>query len=135
MKAQTSGGIGIIWGATHRDGKGNLISRQASIEPPEMPEKLAEPDSSCRECINQYIRDFDKWTKECKELMKEYQVILDYHEHRVEFAEKHRNNTIPDKYRTGEDSPTTKMDAEREIKVLRKLDKNFKSNKIRRIKV
>lgn len=123
--AKTSSGIAISWGATHRDGKGNLIVRQASIEPPEMPEELVMPDPTCRECINQYIRDFDKWTKKCKELMKEYQVILDYHEHRVKFAEKHRNDVIPNKYRTGEESPTTKVDAEMEIKLLKKLDKEM----------
>lgn len=124
-KSQIGSGVHISWGADHRDGKGNLIVRQASIEPPQMPEQPAEPDPSCRECINQYIRDFDKWTKKCKELMKEYQVILDYHEHRVKFAEKHRNDVIPNKYRTGEDSPITKIDAEREIGLLAKLDKEF----------
>ncbi len=49
--AGTSSGLGIEWGAEHRDGDGNLISRQAVIPVPAVP-KCITP-----KCLWKYVFD------------------------------------------------------------------------------
>lgn len=112
----------------HRARDGRLISRQATVSLPTMPDPPKEPDPNCRECINQYIRDYDKWTKRCKELMKEHEKITEYHARRVAFAEKYRDAEIPEKYRTGIPSPTMGQEAENEMKQLKVLEKEVKND-------
>lgn len=102
VTATTTGRAEIIGEGEHRTGDGKLISRQVTIKPPKMPDPPTMPDPNCRECINQYIRNFAKWTDKCKELNKEYEKILEYHTKRVNFAEKYRGADIPEKYRIWE---------------------------------
>ena len=69
----------MTYGATHRDGRGKLISRQVTITPPSMP--------PCK-CVGLYL-----WA-----LVKFFFLQI-YHRWRVSYAEKHRNDDIPEKYR------------------------------------
>ena len=87
--AQTSGGIGVAWGAEHRDGQGNLISRQASVEV---------PSTSCANpiCLLRFIVDAIT-----------YALVLTYHKRRTTYAEANRHKKILERYRTGEPSPRT----------------------------
>lgn len=119
-------GTEIIAEAVHRAGDGTLISQQITTPLPKMPEPPKVPDPNCRPCIYQYIRDFGRWTKQCGQLMKEYEKILEYHAKRVAFAEKYRDEIIPEKYRTGEPSPTTGQEAKEEMKLLKRLEKEVK---------
>jgi hypothetical protein len=48
-----------------------------------------------------------------------YGFVLEYHRQRVKYAEKHRDGEIPERYRTGEPSPTTVKQAAWEILKLR----------------
>ena len=88
--SRTAGGIGISWGAEHKDGKGRLISRQASIEPP--------PAPTCLRlfCLLKYVKD-----------AVFYALVANYHARRVAYAEANRHKDILDRYRTGEPSPKT----------------------------
>ena len=83
-------GIGILWGAEHRDGKGNLITRQVNIEAPSAP--------SC-------IRPACLWDYLIKALT--YALIASYHARRTAYAEANRNKDILERYRTGKPSPQT----------------------------
>lgn len=74
--------------AEHRDGKGNLIARSISIQAPDPPQ-CTKPS-----CI---------WGFFLKVVFCD--LISKYHGMRVGYAEKHRRKEIPQKYRTGEDSP------------------------------
>lgn len=106
---------------------GRLISRQVTTPLPKMPESPEVPDPNCHPCIYKYIRDFDKWAKECRKLMEGHRKILEYHHRRVVFAEKYRDEIIPEKYRTGTPSPTTGFEAMEEMKLLKKLEKEVKN--------
>lgn len=119
-------GAKVEAGGEHRAGDGRLISRQLTVPLPKMPDPPAMPDPNCRECINQYIGDFDKWTKQCKELHKGHEKIMEYHAKRVAFAEKYRSVEIPEKYRTGIPSPTTGQEAKDGMKTLKNLEKEVK---------
>lgn len=88
--SKTSGGTHITWGAEHRDGKGNLISRQISIDPPA---PLTCPKIRC---LIKFFMDNIR-----------YGLILGYHERRITYAEANRNKKILDRYRTGEPGPRT----------------------------
>jgi len=90
VNAEVVGGLVITWGADHRDGNGTLIVRQASVREP-APINCIKP-----RCLARYIY---------KSLL--YTMLLLYHQERVIYAEAHRKDIIPDKYRTGEDSPKT----------------------------
>ena len=86
----TVAGLGITWGAEHKDGAGNLISRQASIEPPSPPTCIRPS------CLFRYV--FDTIV---------YALIGSYHVRRVAYAEANRNKEILERYRTGYPSPIT----------------------------
>ena len=86
--AVTSGGLIVEWGATHRDGRGELISRQMSITPPEVPTCLSVP------CLFKYVKQSVL-----------YALTRNYHAKRVAYAEANRNKAILKRYRTGEPSP------------------------------
>lgn len=88
-QSKTAGGVGIEWGATHRDGGGRLISRQASVEPPIL---------TCLRlsCLLRYLK-----------AALFYTLVSKYHARRVGYAEANRHRLIPDRYRTGEPSPET----------------------------
>ena len=83
-------GLQITWGADHRDGAGNLIVRQASLQPPEAPTCLR------MSCLLVYLRNA---------LL--YALLANYEERRVAYAEKNRHKKILDRYRTGELFPET----------------------------
>ena len=89
-KANSGSGMMVEWGAEHRDGDGNLISRQMSIEPP-APPKCIRPS-----CLWKYV--WDTIT---------YALILNYHARRTKYAEAYRHKDILERYRTGEPSPET----------------------------
>ena len=86
--AQTGSGIGITWGAEHRDGDGNLITRQVSINHP-APPKCIRP-----KCLIKYL-----WAS------LTFALIASYHARRTTYAENNRNKKILERYRTGEPSP------------------------------
>lgn len=104
----TQAGIVINWGATHRDGRGVIISRQVAIEAPGM-----------IECV----RLSCLWKYMIKSLR--YTLIMLYHRYRVAYAESHRNKHMPAHYRLGEPSPETIWGAIREILILRMLFLHF----------
>ena len=83
-------GLQITWGADHRDGAGNLIVRQASLQPPEAPTCLR------MSCLLVYLRNA---------LL--YALLANYEERRVAYAEKNRHKKILDRYRTGDFFPET----------------------------
>jgi hypothetical protein len=86
-EASYSAGFVVDWGTEHRDGKGNLISRQAMVRPPEI---------TC-------VKPSCLWRYTLKSLR--YTLTLLYHQYRVQYAEKYRHKEIPEYYRTGEDAP------------------------------
>lgn len=124
--AMIGGRAKMVGGGEHRTGDGRLISSQVTIPLPKMPDAPKPPDPNCRECINQYVIDYDKWTKRCKKLMKIHEQICEYHVKRINFAEKYRNTDIPEKYRTGVPSPTTEQGAKDEIKILKNIEREVK---------
>lgn len=75
--------------AEHRDGKGNLISRSISIQAPNPPTCM-KPGCIWRFFLRVVFCD----------------LISRYHKMRMEYAEKNRSKKIPQKYRTGENSPS-----------------------------
>ena len=90
VRGGSSAGLYIRWGAEHRDGRGELISRQASIDPPEAPKCLRPP------CLLKYMKD-----------ALFYSLVANYHARRVAYAEANRHKVILERYRTGEPSPQT----------------------------
>jgi hypothetical protein len=88
--ASLSGGLSISWGAEHRDGKGVLISRQASIQEPVVPQCIR------FKCLWKYL--IESLT---------YVLVASYHARRVTFAEANRGKDILERYRTGVPSPDT----------------------------
>ena len=86
-----NGGQSIThWGVSHKDGKGNLISRQAIAQAPDMKPCLA------LKCVGGYFK-----------AQMIYVLTLLYHQYRVEYAEKMRGKEIKMDYRTGENAPST----------------------------
>jgi len=85
---QVKSGMVVVWEAEHKDGLGNLITRQVSIEPPLPPTciRLA--------CLARYLKD-----------ALVFALICSYHQRRVAYAEANRNKKILERYRTGEPSP------------------------------
>lgn len=85
MIGKIGSGVKTSWGATHRDKGGKLISRQTSIEAPEI---------KCMKCVGKYLKDSIY-----------YALLMKYHARRVLYAEAHRNEEIEEKYRTGNPAP------------------------------
>ena len=88
MDVASSAGLNVTIGAEHRDGKGNLISRSASIQAP------SPPQCTKPKCLWKFF-----WAVVYCDLLSTY------HRVRVEYAEKYRRREILLKYRTGDDSP------------------------------
>ena len=88
--AESRASIKVMWGAEHKDGKGNLISRQMSIEGPDAPTCMRIP------CIWNYLKDSLR-----------YALVCIYHVRRVSYAEANRGKVILERYRTGEPAPLT----------------------------
>lgn len=86
--SKVSTGLSISWGAQHRDTDGNLISRQASIEPPAAPTCLTPA------CLWHYFMD-----------SLYYALLCSYEARRTAYAEENRNKVILERYRTGEPFP------------------------------
>lgn len=107
----------------HRAPDGTLICRHVSVDRPVLPKEPKEPECVQPRCIEEYIKQREKWEKRCKEILADYQAVLDYHTRRVSFAEGHRHDVIPDKYRTGEWSPRNKKEVEKAIAALNKIEK------------
>lgn len=94
MRANTSQGLGVKWGAEHKDGDGNLITRQVSIQPPSPPTCIR------LSCLWNYV-----WGS------LTYAMICAYHQRRTAYAEANRSKNILERYRTGEPSPQTMWQA------------------------
>jgi len=86
-------GLAVSWGTEHHSKEGVLISRQVSFPPPVI-------RCMTLSCLRRYL--VDSWR---------YTLILMYHKYRTIYAEKHRNENIPEHYRTGDNSPTSIMGA------------------------
>ena len=88
----TRNSLKVIIHAEHRNGKGQLIARPTSIQAPAPPQDIS------FKCLWKFILDslFDKY-------------ISSYHRRRVAYAEANRpeKKVIPERYRTGEPSPTS----------------------------
>jgi hypothetical protein len=80
-------GLRVSWGMEHRDGEGNLISRQVSVAPPQL--TCVKPS-----CIIAYL--WNSWV---------YSLVMLYHKRRLKYAESHRRSKILERYRTGDPSP------------------------------
>jgi len=89
-KMRQATGLAIDWGFKHRDGTGNLISRQVMIQPP-LPITCIKPI-----CLWRY-----------QILTWKYLLMQLYHKYRVGYAERNRYKTIPEYYRTGDNMPFT----------------------------
>lgn len=83
-------GLSVSWGAEHRDNNGNLISRQASVQPPTAPTCLTPP------CLFRYVKSAIF-----------YALVCNYHARRTAYAEANRHKNILERYRTGDPSPKT----------------------------
>ena len=86
--AETGSGIGITWGAEHKDKDGRLITRQVSIQPPPPPQCIRP------KCLIKYL-----WAS------LTFALIASYHARRTAYAEKNRHKEILERYRTGEPTP------------------------------
>ena len=87
-KARTSVRMAITFHGDHHSGEGKLISRQVSVEPPA-------PISCVRvSCLWRYTLESIAYT-----------LTLLYHKKRTEYAEGNRDKDMPERYRTGEDTP------------------------------
>ena len=82
------GGFKGEWGLEHRDGLGNLIARDFSIDMP------APPTCTKLSCLLKFLRD-------CLYVA----LVSGYHRKRVAYAEKNRRKKILERYRTGSPSP------------------------------
>ena len=83
-------GLSVTCGAEHRDGKGNLVSQQKTLTPPEPPQCLTP------KCL---------WAYEKRALL--YALCANYNARRVAYAEANRGKKILERYRTGEPFPQT----------------------------
>lgn len=90
-------GLVVEWGATHRH-NGVIVVRFASITPPEAIKCLKVS------CLWGYL----------KESLR-YVLVTLYHKHRIIYAETHRDEDIPARYRMGEPSPDTIWKTVKEI--------------------
>lgn len=81
---------GITWGAEHKTADGKLVVRMATVDPPDPPT-----------CPN--FRCFWKWMLNCLR----YELIMQYHKRRVQYAEKNKGKRILERYRTGDRAPET----------------------------
>ena len=75
--------------AEHRDSEGNLIAKSVSIQAPPLP-GCVKP-----KCLMKFFGEVALCS-----------LLSTYHCKRVVYAENNRHKKIPQKYRTGEDSPT-----------------------------
>ena len=116
-EAATSGGSVVDWGAEHRSGD-RLISRQAMMQKPKIPDPPEPPECTKDECIKAYIKEYIKWQQECREIWGLYNCQLNYHSARVAYAGKARNIEIPERYRTGDPMPQTIGEAIKETTLL-----------------
>ena len=96
-RADYGSGVKLSWSNEHRDGTGRLISKQMSFESPEL--TCIKP-----KCVHKYLKDCFA-----------HAAISVYHSERAAYAERHRNDFIDMKYRTGEPSPKTFWEAISEI--------------------
>lgn len=94
LVAATPARLELSWSAEHRNGRGELICRHASIPPPEAPKCLSVP------CLWRYF---------IAALF--YVLLANYHARRVAYAEANRDKTILERYRMGEPSPATIWEA------------------------
>jgi hypothetical protein len=80
--------IKIYWGAVHRDGKGNLISKAVDIQPPDLPRCFS------FRCMFRFMRE-----------SLFVALLASYHRRRVAYAEANRHKVILERYRNGEPAP------------------------------
>jgi len=89
LNVNTNSGTRITVEAEHRDGQGNLIAKSVSIQAPSVPRCLR------LKCLWKFLLEVILCS-----------LLSVYHAKRVVYAEGNRHKEIPQKYRTGENSPT-----------------------------
>lgn len=106
---------------------GTLICRHITIRAPLLP---VEPRPKCStwQCLKEYAKEYWAWQKICRERMKPYILLSQYHQLRMGYAELkvNRDSDIPMRYRTGDDAPETVEELINEVKILKKLLKGAK---------
>ena len=90
VQADTGGGVGVTWGAAHRNGAGELISQQRSITPSAIPTCLT------FSCLVKYWKEATF-----------YALVCNYDRRRTAYSEANRDKVILERYRTGEPFPKT----------------------------
>jgi len=83
------GSFRAIVEAEHRDGSGNLIAKSVSIQAPSPPQCVR------IRCLMRFVS-----------AIAFCGLLTIYHRKRFTYAERNRHKKIPQKYRTGENSPT-----------------------------
>ena len=107
----------------HRKGDGTLIYKSKTIPEPDLPEAPEPPTEPGFRAKLKYIKQVFMWQMKCVLLMDNFNAIMKYEELRAHYAGANRNKDMPTKYRTGEPYPKTRVDARREINILKKLIK------------
>uniref|UniRef100_A0A6M3KK38 Uncharacterized protein n=1 Tax=viral metagenome TaxID=1070528 RepID=A0A6M3KK38_9ZZZZ len=98
---------------------GTLVYREASVSSPFMP---APPQmGTCENCLELFRIDMDNWVQECMEKAELFEAVRKYHKLRGIYAFFNKHNIIDEKYRTGEPSPQTILEAKQAISELRRL--------------
>jgi hypothetical protein len=120
MPAITSSGLSVTYEVEQRDKDGSLLYREASVQMPELPEPPSPPTCYASECIEQYKRELDAWSAECKGVADFVNMVRKYHAARADYCRRHRHDEIEEKYRTGDPSPHSIEEARREIRKLLK---------------
>lgn len=118
MPVMTTGGMVGEYGIELRKADGTLVYQEASVMFPELPPPPAPPTCYAVECINAYKRELDAWARICKDKADLYQLIHAYHRARSQFCQRHRNEVVPEHYRTGTPVPTTVKEIKIELEKL-----------------
>lgn len=107
-----------------RDKEGNVISsrlvvRHMNIQFPQPPPLPAIHAIAGEHCIKKYKKALDAWMINYKNDIEFFELVCEYDKARIKYVYRHRNDDIPDKYRTGEDVPETIMGLLKEITKLK----------------
>lgn len=106
-------------GYEHTNGEGKLISKSVDIHFPDFPPLPPRPVCSTSDCIKKYKDKLDDWLGEYKRELDFYVLLCLYHQARIEYVYRHRDDDIPMKYRTGEPAPETYIEIMKEITKLK----------------